>query len=173
MVSCSVATCCAIGRLRFFCDARRSSFKSDRKVVDRGNPCRSGDCLLNYSAICGAGAAETLSAGVKMRTKEFRVLLPTLAMMTELLGKSKVELREFLCGAGRAGVSRGADLSRAVLRKKIRCGAKLRIFGRALRERLSKEARITLPEVKQRFASTDGSVRYLFGLVNSGGTKGI
>jgi len=34
----------------------------------------------------------------------------------------------------------------------------------ALRERLGKETRITLPEVKQRFASTDGSVRYLFGL---------
>ncbi len=34
----------------------------------------------------------------------------------------------------------------------------------SLRERLSKEARVTLPEVKQRFASTDGSVRYLFEL---------
>src|SRR5437016_3461649 len=29
---------------------------------------------------------------------------------------------------------------------------------------IPKEARITLPELKQRFASTDGSVRYLFGL---------
>src|SRR5713101_1241541 len=34
----------------------------------------------------------------------------------------------------------------------------------ALRERLTTEARITLPEVKQRFSSADGSVRYLFGL---------
>jgi 23S rRNA (adenine2503-C2)-methyltransferase len=33
-----------------------------------------------------------------------------------------------------------------------------------LRERLSKEATITLPEVKQKFASADGSVRYLFAL---------
>jgi len=41
----------------------------------------------------------------------------------------------------------------------------------ALRERLSKEARITLPEVKQRFASTDGSVRYLFGLGIAGEQK--
>jgi hypothetical protein len=31
---------------------------------------------MNYSAICGAGAAEGLS--VKMRTKEFYLLLPTL-----------------------------------------------------------------------------------------------
>jgi 23S rRNA (adenine2503-C2)-methyltransferase len=34
----------------------------------------------------------------------------------------------------------------------------------ALRERLAKETRITLPEVKQTFTSADGSVRYLFGL---------
>ena len=34
----------------------------------------------------------------------------------------------------------------------------------ALRERLSSEAQISLPEVKQRFFSADGSVRYLFGL---------
>src|SRR5258708_14760130 len=37
----------------------------------------------------------------------------------------------------------------------------------ALRERLAKEARITLPEVKQRFTSADGSVRYLFALTNA------
>jgi 23S rRNA (adenine2503-C2)-methyltransferase len=43
----------------------------------------------------------------------------------------------------------------------------------ALRERLSKEARITLPEVKQRFASTDGSVRYLFGLGVAEGQKEV
>src|SRR5260370_34738258 len=34
----------------------------------------------------------------------------------------------------------------------------------ALREEVSKAARISLPEVKQRVASTGGSVRYLFGL---------
>ena len=34
----------------------------------------------------------------------------------------------------------------------------------ALRERLAREARVTLPEVKQRFVSSDGSVRYLFWL---------
>ncbi|PYT86347.1 MAG: 23S rRNA (adenine(2503)-C(2))-methyltransferase RlmN [Acidobacteria bacterium] len=36
-----------------------------------------------------------------------------------------------------------------------------------VRERLEKEARITLPEVQQRFVSSDGSVRYLFGLSGS------
>jgi hypothetical protein len=33
---------------------------------------------MNYSAICGAGAAEGLVLHVKMRTKEFYLLLPTL-----------------------------------------------------------------------------------------------
>jgi len=36
----------------------------------------------------------------------------------------------------------------------------------ALRERLAREARVTLPEVKQRFSSSDGSVRYLLALAS-------
>jgi len=38
----------------------------------------------------------------------------------------------------------------------------------ALRERLAAEATITLPALRQTFASQDGSVRYLFGLPDSG-----
>jgi len=38
----------------------------------------------------------------------------------------------------------------------------------ALREQLAKETRITLPEVKQRFASADRSVRYLLALEGAG-----
>src|SRR5260370_33975278 len=41
----------------------------------------------------------------------------------------------------------------------------------ALRERLAKEARISLPEVSQRFASADGSVRYLFKLAGDEGKE--
>src|SRR5690349_2578883 len=37
----------------------------------------------------------------------------------------------------------------------------------ALREKLAKEARVPLPEIKQRFISSDGSVRYLFGLAGT------
>src|SRR6267143_1489131 len=33
MVSCSVATCCAIGRLRFFCDRKAIKSKGDRKAI--------------------------------------------------------------------------------------------------------------------------------------------
>src|SRR5258708_28313963 len=35
----------------------------------------------------------------------------------------------------------------------------------ALREKLKREATITLPTVRQRYVSSDGSVRYLFGLL--------
>jgi 23S rRNA (adenine2503-C2)-methyltransferase len=115
---------------------------------------------MNYSAICGAGAAQGLS--VKMRTKEMSVAADA-AMMTELLGKSKEELREFCAALGEPAF-RGAQIYHALYSERKFDVGQITNLPAALRERLSKEARITLPEVKQRFASTDGSVRYLFEL---------
>jgi len=84
-------------------------------------------------------------------------------MMTELLGKSKDELREFCAALGEPAF-RGAQIYHALYSERKFNVAQITNLPAALRERLSKEARITLPEVKQRFGSTDGSVRYLFGL---------
>jgi 23S rRNA (adenine2503-C2)-methyltransferase len=84
-------------------------------------------------------------------------------MMTELLGKSKEELREFCAALGEPAF-RGAQIYHALYSERKFDVAQITNLPAALRERLSKEARITLPEVKQRFASTDGSVRYLFEL---------
>src|SRR5437667_10362414 len=84
-------------------------------------------------------------------------------MMTELLGKSKEELREFCAALGEPAF-RGAQIYHALYSERKFDVAQITNLPAALRERLSKEARVTLPEVKQRFASTDGSVRYLFGL---------
>src|SRR6202171_1258009 len=84
-------------------------------------------------------------------------------MMTELLGKSKEELREFCVALGEPAF-RGAQIYHGLYSERKFDVAQITNLPAALRERLSKEARITLPEVKQRFASTDGSVRYLFGL---------
>src|SRR6266576_2913011 len=81
----------------------------------------------------------------------------------ELLGKSKDELREFCAALGEPAF-RGAQIYHALYSKRKFDVAQITNLPAALRERLSKEARITLPEVKQRFASTDGSVRYLFDL---------
>jgi 23S rRNA (adenine2503-C2)-methyltransferase len=81
----------------------------------------------------------------------------------ELLGKSKEELREFCVTLGESAF-RGAQIYRALYTERKFDVAQITNLPAAFRERLSKEARITLPEVNQRFASADGSVRYLFAL---------
>jgi 23S rRNA (adenine2503-C2)-methyltransferase len=81
----------------------------------------------------------------------------------ELLGKSKEELREFCAGLGEPAY-RGRQIYHALYAERKFEFVRMTNLPAALRERLTKEARITLPEVKQRFTSADGSVRYLFSL---------
>src|SRR5256886_3665291 len=81
----------------------------------------------------------------------------------ELLGKSKEELRAFCVALGEPAF-RGAQIYHALYSERKFDVAQITNLPAALRERLRKEARITLPEVKQEFASADGSMRYLFGL---------
>jgi len=81
----------------------------------------------------------------------------------ELVGKSKEELRAF-CVALNEPAYRGAQIYHALYAERKFAVAQITNLPAALRERLAKEASVTLPEVKQRFASADGSVRYLFGL---------
>ena len=86
----------------------------------------------------------------------------------ELLGKSKEELREFCVGLGEPAF-RGAQIYHALYSERKFDVRQITNLPAALRERLSREARITLPEVKQRFASADGSVRYLYALASNEG----
>jgi 23S rRNA (adenine2503-C2)-methyltransferase len=81
----------------------------------------------------------------------------------ELLGKSKTDLREFCTAMGEPAY-RGGQIYHALYAEHKFNFAEMTNLPAALRERLAKEARITLPKVKQRFASADGSVRYLFAL---------
>jgi 23S rRNA (adenine2503-C2)-methyltransferase len=81
----------------------------------------------------------------------------------ELLGKSKEELRAFCVALGEPAF-RGAQIYHAMYAERKFDVAQITNLPAALRKRLAKEARVSLPEVKQRFASADGSVRYLFGL---------
>jgi 23S rRNA (adenine2503-C2)-methyltransferase len=81
----------------------------------------------------------------------------------ELLGKSKEELRAFCVALGEPAY-RGGQIYHALYAERKFDLARITNLPAALRERLSKEAQITLPEVKQRFVSADGSVRYLFAL---------
>jgi len=81
----------------------------------------------------------------------------------ELLGKPKEELREYCAELGEPPF-RGAQIYHALYAERKFDVAQITNLPAGLRERLAKEVRITLPEVKQRFVSSDGSVRYLFGL---------
>jgi 23S rRNA (adenine2503-C2)-methyltransferase len=104
-----------------------------------------------------------------MKTKEFSLATET-PMITELLGKSRDELRAFCAGLGEPAF-RGAQIYHALYSEKKFDVTQITNLPAALRERLSKEARITLPDVRQRFASTDGSVRYLFALTPGEDTR--
>ena len=81
----------------------------------------------------------------------------------ELLGKSKEELRAFCVALGEPAY-RGGQIYHALYAERRFDFARMTNLPAALRERLAQEARITLPEVKRRFVSSDRSVRYLLGL---------
>src|SRR5882762_3112473 len=84
----------------------------------------------------------------------------------ELLGKSKEELRAFCAALGEPAF-RGAQIYYALYSERKFDVGQITNLPLALRERLGKEIRVILPDVKQRFASMDGSVRYLLGLGNA------
>src|SRR5260370_1215008 len=104
MVSCSAAIFCAIGSLRFTC-ARKTGEKAILRK--RGLP-------RNYSAICGAGAAEEI--GVKMKTVES---CSQDSNDYGTAGQLERRVTRILHDAGLAGVSWSADLSCVVRGKKI------------------------------------------------------
>jgi 23S rRNA (adenine2503-C2)-methyltransferase len=85
----------------------------------------------------------------------------------ELLGKSKAELRDFCIGLGEPAY-RGGQLYHALYAERKFSVREISNLPAGLRERLAAEGTITLPTVRQTYASQDGSVRYLFGLPDSG-----
>jgi 23S rRNA (adenine2503-C2)-methyltransferase len=81
----------------------------------------------------------------------------------ELFGKSAEELREFAVSLGEPAY-RGPQIYRALYAERRFDFATMTNLPAALRARLAKEARITLPRIVRRFPSVDGSVRYLFSI---------
>lgn len=81
----------------------------------------------------------------------------------ELLGKSKEELRE-ICVAMGEPAYRGGQIYHALYAERKFDVAQMTNLPAALRKRLAEETTITLPMVRQKFASADGSLRYLFAL---------
>jgi 23S rRNA (adenine2503-C2)-methyltransferase len=81
----------------------------------------------------------------------------------ELLGKSREELRA-LCVAMGEPAYRGDQLYRALYAERIFDLSRVTNLPAGFRENLAADATVTLPTVRQRYTSTDGSVRYLLGL---------
>ena len=84
----------------------------------------------------------------------------------ELLGKSIEELQEYFATLGEPKY-RAAQIYRWLYAERVFDFAHMTDLPEELRKKLSTETTITLPTVKQRFVSTDGSVRYLFALGGS------
>jgi 23S rRNA (adenine2503-C2)-methyltransferase len=84
----------------------------------------------------------------------------------ELLGRSREEMRALSAEMGEPAY-RGDQLYRALYAERIFDLALVTNLPVAFREKLAKETTVTLPTVRQRFQSADGSVRYLLGLGES------
>jgi 23S rRNA (adenine2503-C2)-methyltransferase len=80
-----------------------------------------------------------------------------------LLGKSVEELREFLQGLGEPAY-RGAQIYHALYAERRFDFAAMTNLPAALRERLSSDAAIALPQVARRYTSSDGTVRYVLAI---------
>jgi 23S rRNA (adenine2503-C2)-methyltransferase len=81
----------------------------------------------------------------------------------ELLGKSREELQAY-CKALGEPAYRGGQIYHALYAERKFDVASFTNLPAALREKLRQEAAVSLPVVRQRYESRDGSVRYLFGL---------
>ncbi len=81
----------------------------------------------------------------------------------ELLGKNKLELRAFCQSLGEPAY-RGAQLYHALYAERNLVVGAMTNLPVALRSKLAESAKISLPTVKHKYSSADGSVRYLFGL---------
>src|SRR5271165_6635370 len=81
----------------------------------------------------------------------------------ELLGKSQEELRAY-CKSLEEPEYRGGQIYHALYAERQFDVAGMTNLPAALRGKLAREATITLPELRKRYPSKDGSVRYLFGI---------
>src|SRR3974390_3920251 len=81
----------------------------------------------------------------------------------ELLGKARRELRAYCESLGEPAY-RGSQIYRALYAERNLELARMTNLPSALREKLAAAATITLPAVRERYVSSDGSARYLFRL---------
>jgi len=89
------------------------------------------------------------------------------AVKRDLLGRSREDLRALLAEIGEPAY-RGAQLYHAFYAERHFDFAQMSNLPAALRERLAREFQIGIPEISQRFRSSDGSIRYLLNLGERG-----
>jgi 23S rRNA (adenine2503-C2)-methyltransferase len=85
----------------------------------------------------------------------------------EFLGKSRDELQAYFAALGEPQY-RADQTYHALYAKRKFAFAEISNLPKALREKLQRDAAITLPTVRHRYLSSDGSVRYLLGLPVAG-----
>jgi 23S rRNA (adenine2503-C2)-methyltransferase len=88
----------------------------------------------------------------------------------DLLGRSRDDLRAWLTEIGEPAY-RGSQLYHALYAERRFDFARMSNVPATLRQRLARDFRIGLPEIAQRFLSSDGSVRYLLVLADSSGGR--
>ena len=81
----------------------------------------------------------------------------------ELLGKSRTELKAHFAGLGEPAY-RADQVYHWLYAEREFAVERWSNLPAALRKKLKEETTITLPQVRRRYVSSDGSVRYLFGL---------
>src|SRR5258708_13854482 len=81
----------------------------------------------------------------------------------ELLGKDRDELKVYCGTLGEPGY-RAEQIYHWLYAEREFSVERWSNLPAALREKLKRQTTITLPTVRQRYVSSDGSVRYLFGL---------
>src|ERR1700739_315523 len=81
----------------------------------------------------------------------------------ELLGKSREELRVYCTALGEPAY-RADQIYHWLYAEREFSVERWSNLPAALRGKLAREAVVTLPSVRHRYVSADGSVRYLFGL---------
>ena len=108
-------------------------------------------------------AQSQIRVSTYVRLDDERIIRGRGPPVMELLGKNKLELRAYCQSLGEPAY-RGAQIYHALYaERKFDVGAMTNLPV-ALRSKLTENAKITLPTVKHKYSSADGSVRYLFGL---------
>ena len=89
-----------------------------------------------------------------------------------LLGRSLEDLRQFVQSLGEPAY-RGSQIYHALYAERRFDVAAMTNLPAALRERLARESTIGLPQVRRRYESSDGAVRYVLALGASKNGGGI